>query len=470
MPGVSTANATPPGPKHLPFIGALPQFRRMAPAYLEQLSRQYGDIVFLRVGRQRIYFLNHPDLIRDVLVTHQSNFKKSRMLEKARIILGDGLLTSEGSFHRQQRRLVQPAFYRDRLIGYGKTMTACAASAAGRWRPGQQLDISIEMAHLTLDIVSRTLFSTGIEGQMAQVTRAMEEVLGVFETVLNPFSDLLEKLPLPKVRRFHQSREQLDQIIYRIIDERRASGEDTGDLLSMLLLAQNEEDDPIADEAGAHQRMTDTQVRDEALTLFVAGHETTANLMTWTWYLLSQNPEAEARLHTELNEVLDGRAPDFADLPNLPFTDAVIAESLRLYPPGWAIGRRALEAYPVRDAAGNEYVVPARAIVLVSQWVSHRDPRWFPDPLAFRPERWLDAGFTAGLPKFAYFPFGGGTRVCIGERFAKMEAVLILATIAQRWRFRTVPGFTPEPRAVITLRTRSGMQMLAEQRDGIRNA
>lgn len=457
--------ASPPGPKHLPLIGALPQFRRMAPAYLEQISREYGDIVFLRVGRQRIYFLNHPDLIRDVLVTHQSKFKKSRMLEKARIILGDGLLTSEGAFHRQQRRLVQPAFYRDRLIGYGRTMTARASSAADRWQPGQPLDISIEMAHLTLDIVSRTLFSTGIEGQMGTVTRAMEEVLGVFETVLNPFSDLLEKLPLPKVRRFHHAREQLDRIIYGIINERRASGEDTGDLLSMLLLAQNDEDDEdVGKDRVSHRRMTDTQVRDEALTLFVAGHETTANLMTWTWYLLSQNPEAEARLHAELNEVLGGRPPEFADLPKLPYTDAVIAESLRLYPPGWAIGRRALEDYPVRDTAGNEYVVPARAIVLVSQWVSHRDPRWFPDPLTFQPERWLDAEFTAGLPKFAYFPFGGGTRVCIGERFAKMEAALILATIAQRWQFRTAPGFTPEPRAVITLRTRNGMHMLAEQR------
>lgn len=463
MPAVSTAT-TPPGPKHLPFIGALPQFRRMAPSYLEQIAHEYGDIVFVRVGRQRIFFLNHPDLIRDVLVTHQTKFKKSRILEKARIILGDGLLTSEGAFHRQQRRLVQPAFYRDRLVGYGKTMTACASSATDRWQPGQELDMSIEMAHLTLNIVSRTLFSTGIEGQIEQVMQAMEEVLGVFDMILTPFSDLLEKLPLPKVRRFYQAREQLDQIIYRIINERRASGEDTGDLLSMLLLAQNEDEAGEREMANHHRRMTDTQVRDEALTLFVAGHETTANLMTWTWYLLSQNPEVETRLHAELAEVLSGRPPEFVDLPNLPFTDAVIAESLRLYPPGWAIGRRALEDYPVRDTAGNEYVVPARAVVLVSQWVTHRDPRWFPDPLAFRPERWLDAEFTAGLPKFAYFPFGGGTRVCIGERFARMEAVLILATIAQRWRFHTVPGFTPEPRAIITLRTRDGMRMLAEPR------
>lgn len=462
MPSASAhTGLQPPGPKHLPLIGALPEFRRNAPAYLAELARTYGDVVFLRVGRQRIYFLNHPDLIRDVLVTHQAKFKKSRMLEKARILLGDGLLTSEGEFHRRQRRLVQPAFYRDRLIGYGATMSERSAAARERWNDGQHLDMSLEMARLTLDIVSGTLFSTRVDSEAAEISQAMEQILGLFETVLMPFSDWLEKLPLPSVRRFYAAREKLDTIIYRIINERRTSGEDTGDLLSMLLLAKDSEEDR---EDVGDQRMSDTQVRDEALTLFIAGHETTANWLTWAWYLLSQNPEAEARLHSELDQVLGGRLPGFDDLQGLPYTTAIATETLRLYPPGWAIGRRALEDYPVRDAEGSEYLIRDQSIVLVSQWVTHRDPRWFDQPESFRPERWLDQKKVDALPKFAFFPFGGGTRVCIGERFAKMEAVLVLATLAQRWRFRMEPGFTPTPRAVITLRTQDGMKMIAKAR------
>jgi len=267
----------------------------------------------------------------------------------------------------------------------------------------------------------------------------------MFDSLLVPFADWLEKLPLPSVRRFERARASLDKVVYGLIAERRASGRDEGDLLSMLLLAQDED----------HTRMTDTQVRDEALTLLIAGHETTANALIWSWYLLSQNPEAEAKLHAELAEVLEGRLPQFEDLPKLTYTTGVFSEALRLYPPAWAIGRRAK-----RDYAIGEYPIPAGSILLMSPWVSHRDSRWFPEPEKFDPERWRPE-IAEKLPKFAYFPFGGGARVCIGERFAWTEGVLVLATLAQKWKMRLAEGQKVDTRAVITLRPRYGMQMIA---------
>jgi len=412
------------------------------------MSHEYGDVVYLPVGRQQIYFLGHPDAVRDILVTNQTKFKKSRMLERARVLLGDGLLTSEGDHHKRQRRLMQPAFHRDRLAGYGATMAERAEAAQSRWKPAEPFDVAEEMMRLTLDIVGRTLFSAEVDAEADEIAAALAQVFGLFEVILMPFSEWLEKLPLPSVRRFHQARARLDQTIYRLIADRRANPRDTGDLLSMLLLAQDEDD---------HGGMTDQQVRDEALTLFLAGHETTANVLTWTWYLLSENPEAEAALHAELDGVLAGRRPSVADLPQLRYTEGVISEALRLYPPAWAIGRRALEDYRVGD-----YLIPASSVVLTSPYVVHRDKRWFPDPLAFRPERWLVEESTR--PKFAYFPFGGGTRVCIGERFAWMEGILVLAAIAQHWRLRLEPGHRVETHARITLRTKYGMRMIAEHR------
>ena len=277
---------------------------------------------------------------------------------------------------------------------------------------------------------------------------ALTQVFDLFEIILMPFSEILEKLPLPAVRRFKRARKRLDETIYRLIAERRASGVDAGDLLSMLLLARDEE---------GSGGMTDVQVRDEALTLFLAGHETTADALTWAWYLLSQNPQAEAAFHAELDRVLAGRLPSFDDLPQLRYTESVFAEALRLYPPAWGIGRRALEDFPV-----GGFVIPARSVVLMSPYAVHRDPRWFPDPLAFRPERWL--ADDSSRPKFAYFPFGGGARVCIGERFAWMEGTLLLAAIGQRWRLRLEPGHRVETHARITLRPKHGMRMIPERR------
>jgi len=439
---------TPPGPKGRFLVGVLPEFRKNPAEFHERMARQYGDIVFIPLGRQKIYSVGHPDAIRDILVTHQNKFKKSRMLERARVLLGDGLLTSEGDLHRRQRRLVQPAFHRDRLAGYGAVMVERSAVLREQWKPGQSMDVLQEMMRLTLAIVAKTLFSTEVDSEADEIGTALTQVFDLFEIILMPFSEILEKLPLPAVRRFHRARKRLDETIYRLIAERRVDGRDAGDLLSMLLLACDEDD---------QGRMTDPQVRDEALTLFLAGHETTSNALTWTWYLLSQNPPAEAAFHAELDRVLAGRLPSFEDLPQLRYTESVLAESMRLFPPVWAIGRRALEDYPVGD-----FVIPARSVVLMSPYAVHRDPRWFPDPLEFRPERWLTE--DPARPKFGYFPFGGGARVCIGERFAWMEGILILAALGQRWRLRLEPGHPVETHARITLRPKHGMRMIPEKR------
>jgi cytochrome P450 len=334
------------------------------------------------------------------------------------------------------------------MAAYAVAMVECAVQCRDRLSAGSA-DLSVQMSRLTLAIVARTLFSANVDSEADGVGAALNEVLKMFELILLPYSDWIEKLPLPPIRRFHRARALLDSIIYRLISERRSAGNrDQGDLLSMLLAAQDED-------GGV---MTDQQIRDEALTIFVAGHETTAVAITWAWYLLSQNPGAEARLYAEIDQVLDGRLPTFEDLPRLRYTTSVFAETLRLYPPAWGIGRRTLADF---DLAG--FTIPSGSIVAVSPWVVHRDPRWFPEPLKFSPERWLTE--DAARPKFAYFPFGGGARVCIGERFAQAEGVLLLATLAQRWRFRLEPGHRVETRPLITLRARYGMRMIAESRN-----
>lgn len=438
----------PPILKGRPFLGVLNDFRKAAPQFLLKVAREHGEIAQLRLGNQTVYSITNPEWIKDIFVTHQSNFIKSRMLERAKVLLGEGLLTSEGEMHKRQRRLSQPAFHRDRLAGYGSAMVDCALHTRDSWKSGAALDISREMNHLTLAIVARTLFSADVSAEADDIRSALGDVLGLFDMVLSPFSEIFEKLPLPSVRRFERARDRLDKTIYRIIAERRAGEKDTGDLLSMLLLAQTDEDG----------RMNDKQVRDEALTLFLAGHETTANALSWTWYLLSQNPEIEARFHAEIDRVLAGRTPTFDDLPNLKFIEMVLAEAIRLYPPAWSVGRRNLTEYRVGD-----YVIPPRTVILMSPYVVHRDPRWFPEPDRFLPDRFLPEA-VAARPKFSYFPFGGGARVCIGERFAWMEGVLLLAVLGQKWRLRLAPDARVETKALITLRPKYGMPMLVEPR------
>jgi cytochrome P450 len=402
------------------------------------------------MGGQQMYFANHPDVIRDVLVTHNNNFVKGRALQRAKRLLGHGLLTSEGDLHRRQRLLVQTAFHRQRLASYGAVMVDHARRTSNRWRDGETFDMSHEMTRLTLGIVAKTLFDADVDSEAGEIGEAMTAIMKMFNLLMFPFAELLEKLPLPQVRRFDRMRARLDTTIYRIIDERRRSGEDRGDLLSMLLLAQDDEN--------GIGRMTDLQVRDEALTLFLAGHETTANLLSWAWYLLAQHPEAESKLHAELDGILAGRQATTEDVPGLAYTEMVIAESMRLYPPAWAIGRRALS-----DQALGPYLVPENSIVLLSPYITHRDERFFPDPERFEPERWT-AEAKQSRPPFSFFPFGGGPRKCIGEGFAWTEGILVLATLAAKWRARLAPGAKVEAQALITLRPKKGIQMTIERR------
>ena len=426
-------------------------FRRNPLSFLLNLTRDYGDIAYFKMGPQRVFVLNHPDLIRDVLVTHNDNFIKGRALQRSKRLLGEGLLTSEGTHHRRQRRLAQPAFHRQRMATYGTVMVDYAARAAARWEDGQALDIAQEMMRLTLAIVGKTLFDADVEAEADEVGGALTEIMELFQLLMLPYTEFLEKLPLPAVRRFQRARDRLDAVIYRMIDEHRRSGEDHGDLLSMLLLAQDVE--------GDGGRMTDLQVRDEALTIFLAGHETTANALAWTWYLLSQNPEVEQRLHEEVDRVVPaGGVPRFEDLAQLRYTEMVLSESMRLYPPAWAVGRLA-----VKDYQAGAYMVPAGSLVLLSQYVIHHDARYFPDPFRFDPERWTPEG-RERRPQFSYFPFGGGPRRCIGEGFAWMEGILLIATLASAWRMRLFPGHPVEPYPRITLRSKHGMRMILESR------
>ena len=435
----------PPGPRRMFPLSGLLGYRRGPLPFFQNLAAQYGDISYFRLGPQEAFFLNHPDLIKDVLVTNHQNFHKGLALQRAKRLLGEGLLTSEEDFHRRQRRLAQPAFHRARIASYASVMTDYASETRARWRDGDTLDMSEEMMRLTLGIVGKTLFDADVVSDAREVGEAMTVVMDLFNTITIPFFELIQKLPLPQLRRFDAAKAKLDAIIYRLIEERRRSGEDRGDLLSMLLLAQDTEGD-----GGA---MTDEQLRDEVMTIFLAGHETTANALTWTWYLLSQNEDVEAKLHEEVDRVLAGRLPAFADVAQLKYTEMVLAESMRLYPPAWATGRLAIAE---TEIAG--YAIPRRSLVLMSQYVMHRDSRYFPEPLSFDPERWTTAA-RESRPQFSYFPFGGGPRRCIGEGFAWMEGVLLIAALAQQWRMRLVPNHPVALKPVITLRPKHGMRM-----------
>jgi cytochrome P450 len=418
--------------------------RRDPLAVFARLAAQ-GDVVHARLGPQRIALVSHPDLVKEVLVTQGRSFMKGRALQQAKRILGNGLLTSEGDLHLRQRRLIQPLFREERIAGFGTDMVAEALRASARWRDGDELDIGAEMTRLTLAIVGQTLLDADVESDADEVGEAMTTATELFGRLLLPGAGLLERLPLPASRRFRSSQARLDAIVQLMIDERQERPGRHGDLLAMLLAAR--------DDGGA---MDSRQLRDEVMTIFLAGHETTSQALSWTWYLLAGGPHVEARLHEELAQ-LGGRPPRVDDLPALCYTRAVVAESMRLYPPAWAIGRRAL-----RDVMLGDSPVKRGTIVVMSPWVVQRDARWFPEPERFAPERWLAE--DPSRPRYAYFPFGGGSRLCIGERFAWMEAVLVLATLARRWTFRLAPGFSVEAAPRFTLRLAHGLRMVARAR------
>jgi len=443
------ASVAVPGPKQS-ILGSLVYLPGRDPiAFFNNLARTYGDIVSYRMGGEQMFFVNDPQHIKDILVTNNKSFMKGRGLQRAKRILGEGLLTSEGAIHLRQRRLMQPAFHRDAVAGYGAAMVTYADRMRSGWTDGAALDIAAEMNRLTLSVVGKTLFDADVESQAIEVGEALTGVMDTFWMMMLPFADAIERLPVPKLRRARMSRVRLDQIIYRMIADRRASGRDHGDLLSMLLRAQDEDD------GGG---MTDVQVRDEAMTIFLAGHETTANALTWLWYLVGGAPEVEAKLHAEIDRVLQGRLPAFGDVGSLPYVERVATEAMRLYPPAWLVGRRALVDYAI-----GGYTVPARSIIIMSPYVIQRDRRYYSEPERFNPDRWTPE-FRAGLPKFAYFPFGGGPRQCIGESFAWMELILVVATIAQQWKLRLVPGHPVATQPLVTLRTKHGMRMTVEKR------
>lgn len=440
----------PPGPKQMLPLGNLVNLRRNPIQFLTKIAKEHGDVVYFKLGPQPVYLLNNPDHIRDVLITHNKQFMKGEGLQRAKRLLGEGLLTSEGEFHLRQRRMAQPAFHRARIAGYATTMVEYAVRQRREWLHGEERDIAREMMHLTLAIAGKTLFDADVATEADEIGDALSDAMKLFNYLTLPFSQFLERLPIPAMKRFKQARVRLDETIYRIIRERRESGEDRGDLLSMLMQARDTEGDGSG--------MTDEQLRDEAMTIFLAGHETTANALAWTWYLLSQNPDAEARFHAEVDEVLGKRTATAEDFPRLRYTEMVFAESMRMYPPAWIIGRRALNDYQI-----GGYHVPARSIILMSQYVTHHNPKYFPEPDRFDPERWT-AEAREARPKFSYFPFGGGPRLCIGEHFAWMEGVLVMATLAQRWQMRLAPGHPVELEPIVTLRPKHGMQMRLERR------
>jgi len=444
-------NRYPPGPKNSYFIGNAVKFYRDPIAFLQNITQEHGDIVYISVGPIKAFVLNHPDYIKEVLVTNSGNFVKSRPLAKSKVLIGNGLITSDGAVHMRQRRLVQPAFHRKRIAAYGNAMSDLITKRRGTWEGGSTVDISQEMMTLSMSIVAKTLFDIDIESEAQEIGDIVTLTLERWRKILViPFSELIEKLPFPGNRYFYERKNHLDSIVYKYINERRASGKDRGDLLSMLLLATDEEGD-----GGG---MTDLEVRDQVMTILMAGHETITNAMTWTWYLISQHPEVEAKLHAELDSVLSGRDPTPEDVQNLKYTRMVLAESMRLYPPVWIMGRQ-----PIKDYTLSSYTFPAGSWMIMSQFLIHRDPRFYPDPLRFDPDRWA-AENQNSRPQFAYFPFGGGPRLCIGEQYAWLEGILIISSIAQKWRLRLEPGHPIELQPMLSLRPKYGMRMLLERR------
>jgi len=411
--------------------------------YLTRCAREFGDIVFFRFLGVPACFVNRPDYIESVLVTQNNNFVKSKDYRAMRRVLGNGLLLSEGEFWRRQRKLIQPAFHQERIAAYADIMTGYTQRMLASWSDGQTLDIHAAMMHLTLGIVAKTLFDADVSHEAEDVDAALTVLMGKFLRQAGLALLLPTWVPLPTSQLLKRAVGRLDKVIYGIIEQRRASGQMSGDLLSVFLQAHDDEG----------VGMTDRQLHDEIMTLFLAGHETTANVLSWTWFLLGQNPEVEKNLVEELRRVLGGRVPTPADLPQLVYIDTVLRESMRLYPPVWVIGRRALAPFRL-----GEYELPADTNILISQLIMHKDTRYFSEPERFNPDRWsANDSHAASSPRFAYFPFGGGPRVCIGAGFAMMEAVLLLATIAQQFRIQIAPGQKVKMQPTVTLRPRNGI-------------
>ena len=481
----SSANY-PPGPSSRLPLKLFFDFLRDPLTVLQHLSKEYGDISHFKFGKQHIYLVNNPDYIKDVLVNYDNNFIKSRGLQLAKRVLGEGLLTSEGELHRRQRQLIQPVFHPDEIPNYANIMTDYTMDISRQWHDQDTIDIHKEFMHLTLAIVSKTFFNVSIEGlETKEIDQCVTTIIEHFNQARMPFAGIIEKVPLPSNMRFHHAKKHLDKMIYRIIDNHVNSHDNDynkqqgrsyppKDLLSLLMRGQVDGHTSASENNRAVNKSnkkihniirTDRQqLRDNVMTIFLAGHETVANALTWTFYLLSQNPKEEKSLHDEVDSVLndnDRTVPTAKDISKLEYTQRVFAESMRLYPPAWAIGRQA-----IKDCKIGDYVIPAGSSILMSQYLMHHDPRYFPESERFDPERW-NSQEKAKRPRFSYFPFGGGTRSCIGETFAWMEGILVIATIARRWKMRMMPGHSIILQPLVTLRPKYGMQMRLIDRNNV---
>ncbi len=433
----------PPGPRPLIKSENIRAFQRDQLGFFQRLSAEYGPVSSFRLATKRFVLLNEPELVRQLLTKDYAKFRKGRFFEIAKPFLGEGLLRSEGAFHARQRKLIQPLFYRARIQEYGQTMIRCGSQWSEQLTPGTY-DLANEMQRLTLKIAGLTLLDTDLEAEASEIGDALKVMLSLFTHVNSPLKKAWSKLPTAKRAEIQGAVSSLDRSILTIINRQRNQGASQPNLIAHLMTLQ--------DEMGG---LSDAQIRDEAMSLFLAGHETTANALAWTWYLLSQHPRIEACFHQELERVLAGRLPTPEDLNALTYTRQILTESMRIYPPAWILGRRLLEDYRLAD-----YHLPKGTIFILSPYLMHHERRFYSDPEQFRPERW-NTEFKNALPKFAYYPFGGGPRNCIGEAFAWMEGVLLLATIGQRWRFEALTKQVPQLEPLVTLRPKAGLRLKA---------
>jgi cytochrome P450 len=444
----------PPGPEGHFLLGNYAQMQAGMVPFLRTLQ-SYGDIVHYRVGPLHFYAVFHPDYIYQVFVGDADKFHKAKLLKAVlKPFAGNGVILADGEHHRRQRRLMQPAFHHKRIESYAQAMVDCTMQMMDRWPPNAEINIDQEMMHVALRIVARTLFNVDVGDKVNDVEAAMGTLQEVISAQLRrriPIS-LPPWIPSARQRKKKAAIDALHTIIKRLIAERRASGEDKGDLLSMLLLATDETDG---------SKMTNEEAVHEAVTLFIAGYETTAGALSWAWYLLATNPEVEAKLLTEVREVLEGRLPTVQDLPKLKYTAAVVKETLRVYPPVWSTNRQAIAEVNI-----GGFTVPKGAVVFVAPFLTHSDPRFYDQPECFMPERFVGEA-EKQIPRFAYYPFGGGPRICIGQQFALMEATLILATVVQQYQLNLVPDQVIEPTVLLTIRPKNGVRVLSVLRERV---